>query len=182
MSDDVTSRLWCVTPPAGEPVSLSEAKLFLRVDTDDEDDVVTRAISAARQACEQFLSAALLPQTWSYAVGQAGGCRVALPFGPVTSVTGVVVTDHAGNNTTLDSGSYRIGVDGFSIFFEPVPPGDVLTVTYAASMAATADDLPVLLVQGVLHHIAALYEGRDGSAPMPAASVQCYQPFRRVRL
>ena len=182
MSDDVTSRLRCVTPPASEPVTLAEAKLFLRVDTDDEDDVVTLAISAARQACEQFLSSAILPQSWSFAVGQIGWRRVALPFGPVNAVTSAVVTNCDGSSVTLDAGAYKIGVDGFSIFFEPVPPGDVLTVNYSASMAATAGDVPVLLQQGMLHHIAAIYEARDGSAPMPAASVQAYQPFRRVRL
>ncbi len=182
MSDDVTSRLRCVTPPASEPVSLDEAKLFLRVEQDDEDAVITRAISAARGACEQFLSCALLPQTWSFATGEAERARLHVPFGPITAVSSVTATDSAGNVSTLDAASYKVSVDGLSLHFDPVPAGCVLTVQYSASMATDADGLPALLKQGILQHIAAFYEARDGLAPMPLAAMQCYQPFRRVRL
>ena len=49
--------------PATEPVSLAEAKLYLRVDSSDEDDLITSMIVSARQMIENHLRSALITQT-----------------------------------------------------------------------------------------------------------------------
>ena len=43
-----------VTPAASEPITLTEAKNFLRVDGSDDDALITALISAAREMCEQY--------------------------------------------------------------------------------------------------------------------------------
>lgn len=58
--------LQLVTPPAIEPVTLAEAKLFLRLDTTADDALVTSLIAAARRQVEQILARALITQTWNY--------------------------------------------------------------------------------------------------------------------
>src|SRR5574337_601095 len=42
------------TPPAAEPVTLAQAKSFLRVEINTDDDLITSLIVAAREACETF--------------------------------------------------------------------------------------------------------------------------------
>ncbi len=52
-------RLSIVTPPEIEPVSLEEAKLYLRVDTGDENELITSLIKAARIMVEKETHRAL---------------------------------------------------------------------------------------------------------------------------
>src|SRR5690606_2429764 len=52
--------------PAAEPITLSEAKAHFRVDTDDEDALISSLIVAARLLIERALGLALMTQGWSY--------------------------------------------------------------------------------------------------------------------
>ncbi len=182
MSDDVSSRLRLVTPPESEPVSLSEAKLFLRIEHDAEDAVINRAIATAREACEQFLRSALLPQEWELTVGCHGQLRVHLPLAPASAIDTITAVSVSGESTVLDETDFRLSLDGCSVFFEQPPTAEQMQIIYTASLADTAAALPALLKQGILHHVAALTEHRDGAAALPMASVPCYQPFRRIGL
>lgn len=58
-----------ITAPTVEPISLDEAKLYLRIDTsppsEHPDDTLIRSlIAAARQKCEGFSNRAYITQTW----------------------------------------------------------------------------------------------------------------------
>jgi uncharacterized phiE125 gp8 family phage protein len=53
-----------ITGPASEPVSLAEAKEFLRVEHDADDDVIAALIAAARIHVEAQTRRALMTQTW----------------------------------------------------------------------------------------------------------------------
>src|SRR6185312_8936387 len=53
-----------LTAPAVEPLTLDEAKSYLRIDTADEDATVTALIAAARLHVEALTRRALVTQTW----------------------------------------------------------------------------------------------------------------------
>ena len=48
-----------IAPPAAEPVTLAEARSWLRVDTTDEDGAIASLISAAREIVEMTTRRAL---------------------------------------------------------------------------------------------------------------------------
>ncbi len=181
MYTDPTTRLRLVAGPATEPLSLSEAKLFLRIEHSADDGLITQCIRAAREAAEQHTMLALLPQTLEFTTG-APCALVALPVGPAQTVSQVQAINSAGEASTVSASRYRLTIDGFGLLFSSPPTADRLVVTYSASLAADAAALPAPLKQGMLHHLAAMMEQRGGIAPLPAASLGFYQPYRRVRL
>ena len=52
------------TAATSEPIAQSEAKLFLKVDTSDDDALIGTIISSAREYVENFTGYQLLSATW----------------------------------------------------------------------------------------------------------------------
>ena len=52
--------------PAIEPLSLGEAKLFLRVEHGDDDAVIAALVAAARAHIEALTRRCLITQTWRH--------------------------------------------------------------------------------------------------------------------
>lgn len=124
-----------VTPPASEPVTLAEAKLFLRVDTTADDALVTELLTAARKRCEEWRGMAFIQQTWDYTLDAfprrgageldpwftpEGGyvphfptpyysdVPITLPRFPVLSVGSVKYTPYNSTQQTLSSANYIV--------------------------------------------------------------------------
>lgn len=62
-----------ITPPAQEPVTLSEAKAHLRLETALDDDYITALIQSARQYTEQICWRGLVTQTWELVLESFAG-------------------------------------------------------------------------------------------------------------
>jgi len=104
--------------PSAEPVSLAEARNHLRVDLNDDDLLINRAIAAAREYAEQQSGRQLVTATWKLVVDrfpsadESVGCfyrgGFILPRSPLRSVTSIVYVDTSGNQQTLDAGGYLV--------------------------------------------------------------------------
>lgn len=81
-----------VTPPAVEPVSVTQLRNQARVPWNDEDDLLSLYITAARETVEKFLRRALISQQWDFKLDW-GPAWLELPKPPIISVDGVFYTD-----------------------------------------------------------------------------------------
>jgi uncharacterized phiE125 gp8 family phage protein len=113
-----------ITPPAGEPISLAEAKLHLRVDFDDDDSLIQVLISAARQAAETITNRQLVTARWRMVLdsfpgpslmgvpeGQTftlPGHAVLLPKSPVATVVEIRYLDMAGAWQVMPAANYTV--------------------------------------------------------------------------
>ena len=119
------------TPPAEEPVSLAETKVYLRVTDTGDDSLISSLITAVRQECENFTDRVLITQTWTQwldgfpkrkksrvtgegvfelPVDHFDGmqCFVHLPRPPLLSVAFLKTYDSADNPTTFPATSYFV--------------------------------------------------------------------------
>ena len=86
-----------------EPVTLAQAKAWLKVTHDDEDDIISALITASRQVCEGYVSKSFVERTVTAIVRNDLG-NIKLPYGPVGNIT--YVYDIYGN--ALSSTNYNL--------------------------------------------------------------------------
>jgi uncharacterized phiE125 gp8 family phage protein len=161
--------------PASEPVSLAEAKLFLRVDHDAEDGLIATLVAMARERVEALSGRALVTRRIreTLAVVSAGSVRLACA--PVTAV--LALTD-AGTEAALAPDTYTLDSRQGELVFRSAAPASLI-VEYEAGYGAPAS-VPATLRAAVLAGVAALYEDRTGFAEDGVAALCA--PFRRRRL
>lgn len=182
MTDTPIRSVLRITAPALEPLSLVETKLFLRVDTTAEDTLITSLIKVAREAAEIFTGRSLNTQSHRFILEGVLPETIILPKSPIISVQTVSVSLRGANAQTLDAARYRlINPRGVLQLFDS-PSGDTLTITYAAGYGDNASDVPSLIRQGMLHHIAQMFDSREQTGAIPELSRTLYFPFREVRL
>jgi uncharacterized phiE125 gp8 family phage protein len=91
-----------------EPISVDDAKDFLRVTVADEDVLIGSMITAARQFVEQWIGRPLQVQQWDVFLDRRprDGTAIALPFAPLVWVDSIKTTDLAGVEHTVDPTTY----------------------------------------------------------------------------
>lgn len=138
-----------VAGPSAEPVSLTEAKLYCRVDQGLEDVLFDLWIREARERAERATGKPLLLQTWAltldrFPATQDGGIELPRSY-PLVSVVGVSYRDADGDTLTVDAANYRLDTARRPGWVYPVSPfawpgvyepawGEV-TVAYTAGTA-----------------------------------------------
>jgi uncharacterized phiE125 gp8 family phage protein len=165
-------------PPAGEPVSLAEARTWLRLGSNEgEDAVLSLAIAAARASVEARTGKALVARTvrerfpaarLAAAARQEGGARLAAALHPVTALVAVARTGPAGETSPAPAGLVRIEAGQLWLARPVDQPVTVLMVDYVAGMGA-ASAIPLADKVAVLNEVAAIIARRDGEQAAAAA-------------
>ncbi len=177
--------------PAVEPVSLAEAKLFLRLSGEAEDEIVAALILGARLAVEQLSRRMLIAQTWRArfdALPKSG--LLVLPVAPLIEVEAVTVADGEGGAVTVPAGDYEVDRGGAVpriAFAVPLRPGTRLggiEVTFRAGYGETATDVPEPLRQAVRLLLAHWFENRGdvAGAGIPEMVLALVRPYRSLRI
>lgn len=177
------SALAVVTAPAGEPVSVEEAKRFLRVSHDDDDPDILDLITTARLMVERYCRRACLTTRFRWVLAQdtsyvitpiipylmleppVPAAQWELPRSSVTAVHSVTATNEANVTTTLPADQYRIqlGIDPARIqLLVPSSPRAFLALTteFSAGYGTTASAVPMTVRTAIKTLVAWLYENR----------------------
>lgn len=165
----MTSTL--IAGPGEEPVSLAEAKAWCRIDSSDEDALVSALIAAARLHVESETRRALVTQSWRLTLSCPRGRLIVLPVAPVREVT-AATADDGEIEVTLEADAVLLPADGYR----------QLTIEYTAGYGAAAD-VPGDLKQTVLGLVGYWYENRDlAAAAAPVGLDRLLAGYRRVLL
>jgi len=104
------------TAPVNEPISLTQTKLYLRIEPTDvaEDTLLNSLISAARAWVETDTDRALITQTWYlYLSFFPLVDYIELPFGTLQSIIAVKYTDSNNNVHTISASDYTVDTKSY---------------------------------------------------------------------
>ncbi len=200
------------TAPTTEPVSLTEAKLYLRVDHSEEDDLITSLIVAARQMVEEHTLRALITQTWTMFLDRFPGSyheqfwdgvvqahinslsegerKVDIPRPPLISVTHVKTYDDDDSASTFDSSNYTVDTTSqhgrLNLKFGKVWPVD-LRSSNAIEVEfvcgyGSASAVPASLKTAMLMILSKMYDCRGGDIEVPSIAAKLMAPYRVIYL
>lgn len=180
--------------PAEEPVSLGEAKAFLKVDGEAEDGLITTLIGAARLHVEGITGRTLLAQNWRVVLDDwPGNSVVKLPVSPLISVTAVTATDDHGASHELPLDQFssepdRLIVPAVVVGMPALQERQGIEIDYVAGFGIEPAEVPADLRQAMLGLVAHWHEHRDAvviagsGAIVPSGFDRVVARYKRVRL
>lgn len=181
-----------LTAPAVEPLSLAEAKAFLRVEHNDDDDVIGALIASARIHVEAQTRQALITQSWRLVLDAwpSDGRLKVLPA-PLQALNAARVYDGGGEAAALDLQNFIVDTAGSQLAFAPwalAQPGRSaagIELDVIVGYGDAASDVPEPLRQAVRLLVAHWYENRGiagspGTLPVTVAAL--IAPYRVLSL
>jgi len=184
-----------LTPPTAEPLTLADVKVQLKIDTGDEDALLSGLITAARQHLEAETGLCLMTQTVRlYLDDWPPGEVILLPRSPVQAIDAVTVYDEDGIELHVLLKDHLL--DGQArparLWLKDRPlPGRALNcieVDFTAGFGPAATDVPDTLRRAMSLHVATMYAFRgavtlaDQPAALPAGYDRLIAPFCRRSL
>jgi len=183
-----------ITPPSQEPVSLEDAKAFMRFEGTDEDDLITGLIATARDYLETVTGVSLVTQNWRlYRDGWPQSGLIALAHGPVRSVDTVRVFSRDGTASEVDLSAARLDGEARPARFylreiiSRATGFNGIEVDFTAGYG-DASDVPAAARQAILRHVTHMFVFRGAIGPdqQPAGVPDGYErliaPLKTWRL
>lgn len=169
-----------ITEPAAEPVSLTEVKSHLRIDSDTEDTYLGTLIQTAREFCENFQNRAYITQTWELTTDSWGCFPLDIPLPPLVSVESIKYFDTENVEATWDAANYFVDTDSepgrIALGYLKSLPQTVLRPTNGVKIQFIAGygaalDVPLRIKQAILMLVGHYYENRETVSPVDLKEV-----------
>ncbi len=181
--------------PSVEPISLAQAKAWLRVTSADEDELITGLIASARLVVESVTRQAMLAQTWRLVMDAWPSDVLRVPLAPFRGVVALRTLGADGSAQIVPPANYVVdaspGAARVRFLSAPNAPGRAIAgveMDVVIGFATAPEGVPEPLRQAVRLLVARWYEERgdaqsDGAFErMPSPVAALIAPYRRVRL
>lgn len=197
--------------PTCEPVTLQQAKVFLRITDDQEDTLIRRLLKTSRQAIESFTGRSFIRQGWEFSLNagfassqsdtrylsqtQSRGSKgIELPKSPFIELSAPPqIIDDYGKRDLKD---YRLDTAGRvahihfgSSIGDFLQGKGLLAITFLAGYGHEPEDVPDPLRQAILMTLETLFDGRHAAndlgfmtKPLDPSIIQLIKPYRVQRL
>ena len=195
------SSVEVLTPPAEEPVTLAEVKSYIKVDFNDDDDLINLMIKASRQQIEEYCKRSFVTQTLRYNLDlpyenwiyrdynrywqwffEKNVIYLSKP--EIQSVSSIVFYGSDDQPETVDPSAYELDIPGYRVFLKDnqLWPYDVrqiksMSVEYVAGYG-DASAVPAPIKMAILSHVLSMYDGRTLCAMPEQTKKHLSSPYK----
>lgn len=194
------------TPPVSEPVSLIEAKNYLRISDNDDDPLINSLVTAIRQKAENWTRRLLITQTWTLWMDSVPDRKtIIIPHSPLQSVNHIKSYDSIDAVSIFDSSNYlvdsvstpgRIGLKENQTWPNDLRRINALEIEFVAGFGDEFS-VPESIKQGILQWVkllfankSKLYESDESTSgllemnriPIPPAVMVLWEPYKVYKI
>lgn len=195
--------LYLINGPDNDAVlTLAQAKAHLRVDLDDDDELIEAYIATAIQNVDGrdgWLGRALAAQTWELRLPEFCGRQIMVPLPPLQSIESVKYYDTADTLQTLSAADYEVvGIGGYGKGRIVLKSGKAwpglakraenvvvrFTAGYLTDDSPVAGTIPAPILTAIKRQVGTMYELREtivinaSVAKLPGAVEGLLAPLR----
>lgn len=157
-------------------LDLEEIKKYLRVDFNEDDDVLVSLAIAVCEKAESFMSINLLERSVKQVVSGVFTSSIKLYQEPVIKVENVLIGDNAISSQEWIFNLHNNYVD----FNSGVQSSSQITIDYISGF--TQRNISHAIKIGILEHIEFLYDGHSLNSDIPSSSIALYSVFRNLKV
>lgn len=174
---DVTTTV----EPVSEPITLAQAKNYLKVDFDDDNDLITSLIASARVRLEKYAGVAMSARTLQ--VVAYVDEFIELPYAPLNNITKVEYWDN-GTWVEMSLGDYYILGTTYKKIYMVANNRMEYRFTYTCGYTT----IPQPMITALYKLIADLYDYRESSVEdsKPNSNVtsayELIKPYKRISI
>ncbi len=170
--------------PVIEPVTLLEAKAWLRLDHGQEDALVSQLISTSRIRSETITKRAMNTQTLQECVlARPDTGVIEATILPVQAILEIAELHLDGTEQVLDAGSYIPDLDNGRVILGKSGKHSRYRIKYIAGYGDSISDVPSPLKTAILLQVGWLFEHRDeDGGAIPHAAQVLLSSYTRVQL
>lgn len=138
-----------ISEPIAEPVSVSEAKAWMKVSFNTDDTIIGVLVGSARRMLERYTGLSLASKT--YELICEAEKYIVLPYGPVSSITAIEKLEVFDDDYLLEADDYVQRGDRLEVY----ESGDY-KVTYVCVLSPLPEDIKT----DILRLVAWMYQNR----------------------
>lgn len=161
-------------------ITLDFAKQYLRVDNNSDNQLITEMIKAVAETAQNYLGLKILPAVYRIIINNNQSTLIKIPLAPIKKITEVKILRGFNYEFELLNSDYKFISKNSEIKLKPNFYTSDLKII--CEVGFSEEELPTPIKQGMLEHLARIYDQRGSDYSMPIAAKAFYQAYKRINL
>lgn len=161
-------------------IEISKAKKYLRINHEYDDELISEMLETAYVAAENYIGVKLKKAIWKLTIYGGLPDKIRLVHAPINRVESFKICKNNNEELYITNDHYLLDNNATHIYMRRSYIIKKAEISY--SVGFEVQGLPMPIRQGILEHLAKLYDLRGSDQELPLAAKSLYQAYKKVRM